>query len=250
MHKKIAVSLLLVNIFLVIFMPISLQAEDIPWWDDNWSYRLQIEIPFDTSETIAKYQPIDTLIKFNNRCWAKNELEHSIRVIFQYKDQFIELESQIYNLDFLDNQKIRSCSIVFLIPQEANGNELYYVYYDESEKSSPNYVDHVDIEESYYRYEPISGYPLTSQYYKIFDDGYIPYAISLEGELMGYYTSQHVTKLKDQTTEVLPKNGELFAAFNFEYYYGQDLFDFSTTGQCLLSKEIIVNEICTHIELL
>lgn len=241
MHTKLTVSLLLVNLLLVTIIPLSLHAEEILWWDDNWSYRTELTIPFDTSDPLAKYQPIDTLIEFNNPCWAINEQEHSIRVIFRYKDRFIELESQIYELNFLDDTHIQYCAIVFLIPEEANGKEAYYIYYDDSEKTSPNYVDHVDIEESYYRYEPISGYPLTSQYYKIIQDGYIPYAVSLEGELMGYYTSQHVTKLKDKTTEVLPKNGELFAAFNFKYYYGQGLFDSSTTGQCLVSKEIIVN---------
>ena len=241
MHLKLMISLILVNLLLVTSVPVSLNAGELDWWDDSWTYRTKLIIPFDTNSPIAKYQPIDTIVNFDNPCWAKNEKEHSIRVIFQYKDKASELESQIYELNYVDKTHIKSCSIIFIIPNDACGNETYYIYYDNFEKPSPDYIDHVDIEESYYRYEPISGYPLTSQYYKIIQDGFIPYAISLEGEIMGYYTSQHVTKLKDGTTEVMPKNGELFAAFNFRYYYGQGLFDSSTTSQYLKSKEIIID---------
>ena len=240
MHSKILVSLLLIQ-FIVAGMPASVHAENDLWWDDEWSYRQEIIIPFDTSTDIAKYQPIDIQIEFENPCWAKNEQEHSIRVLFQLGDIFEELDSQIYTLNYLDQTHIQSCGLVFLIPEEANGEEQYYIYYDGSEKTSPKYIDHVSVEESYYRYEPISGYPLTSRYYKITQDEYIVYAVSQEGEIMGYHTSQHVTKMKDKTTEVMPKNGELFAAFHFEYYFDQGLFDYSATSQVLVSKEILID---------
>ena len=236
MHTKIVASLLLANFVLLTLMPTSLPAESVLWWDDDWSYRQKILIPFDTSTDLAKYQPIDIHIEFENRCCAKNEQQHSIRVILHKGDTFKELASQIYKLEYLDETHIQGCGLVYLIPEEANGKEQYYIYYDDSEKSDPTYVDHVSVEESYYLYEPISGYPLTSQYYKITQDEYIIYAVSQEGEVMGYHTSQHVTKLKDKTTEVMPKNGELFAAFAFEYYYDQGLFDYSATSQCLESK--------------
>lgn len=241
MHSKILVSLLLVNFVLLTLIPLPLLAENVLWWDDERSYRQEIIIPFDTSTDLAKYQPIDIQIEFENPCWAKNEQEHSIRVIFQYGDTLLELDSQIYKLEYSDETHIKSCGLVFLIPEEANGKEQYYIYYDDSEKNPPNYIDHVGVEESYYRHEPISGYPLTSQYYKITQDEYVIYAVSQEGELMGYHTSQHVTKMKDKTTEVRPKNGELFAAFHFEYFYDQGLFDYSATSQALVSKEVLVD---------
>jgi len=241
MHTKIVASLLLANFVLLTLLPVPLLAENVLWWDDDWSYRQKILIPFDTSTDSAKYQPIDIHIEFENRCWAKNEQQHSIRVILQKGDTFKELESQIYKLNYLDETHIQGCGLVYLISEEANGKEQYYVYYDDTGKSNPSYTDHVGVEESYYLYEPISGYPLTSQYYKITQDEYIIYAVSQEGEVMGYHISQHVTKLKDKTTEVMPKNGELFAAFAFEYYYDQGLFDYSATSQRLVSKEIRVD---------
>ena len=128
-------------------MPLPTPAEDVLWWDDDWSYRQEIPIPFDTSLSIAKYQPIDTFIEFENPCWAKNDQEHSLRVVLQYGENVIELDSQIYKLDFLDQTHIQGCGLVFLIPEEAHGKEQYYVYYDHSEKTAPNYVDHVSIEE-------------------------------------------------------------------------------------------------------
>ena len=86
MHSKILVSLLLVNFVLLTLIPLPLLAENVLWWDDDWSYRQEIIIPFDTSTDLAKYQPIDIQAEFENPCWTKNEQEHSIRVIFQYGD--------------------------------------------------------------------------------------------------------------------------------------------------------------------
>jgi len=103
-----------------------------------------------------------------------------------------ELESQIYDLETSTDQYVESCNIVFIIPEIADGSEEYYVYYDDTEKPKTQYEDHVSISESYYRYEPISGYPLESSYYKIEDDGIIPYIVSQEGQFMGYNTGQHV----------------------------------------------------------
>jgi hypothetical protein len=126
-----------------------------------------------------------------------------------------------------------------LIPEYADGHEKYYLYYSDSEKSPPDYNDHVQIEESYYHYEPISGYALESSYFKITDDAYCNYIVSQEGHFMGYNTGQHITKMMDKTTEIKPKNGDLIAAFDFKYSYGEDLFDYSSTSQKLVSKEII-----------
>ena len=47
--------------------------------------------------------------------------------------------------------------------------------------------------------------------------------------------------MKKGIVEVLPKNGELFAAFDFKYCYDDGLFDYSSTSQKLVSKEIFVD---------
>ena len=232
-------SLLLIAVLLIL-VPVNLSYE-ILWWNDDWSHRQEIYIPIDTNSDIAKYQPIDTRIEFDESCWAKNENKHSVRICCLNGNNWNELDSQIYNLEYIDKSHIKSCSIVFLIPGSATGDERYYVYYDDSEKPNLDYDDYVDVEESFYRYEPISGYSLESHYYKIIDEGYIIYTVAQEGQVIGYNTSQHVTKMNDKVTEVKPKNGNLFASFDFKYYFGEGLFGYSSTSQHLVSKEILVD---------
>lgn len=241
MQSKSIIYLLLVNFVLLALVPVHSLAYEELWWNDDWSFKQEVSIPIDTSTEIAKYQPIDVHIEFANSCWTKNENEHSIRVIFQNGENLKELESQIYDLEYIDDSHIKACSLVFLIPEEANGREQYYIYYDDFEKSAPNYSNHIDIEESSYFLEPIPGYSFESRFYKILEEGYVVYAVVQEGEFMEYKTSQHITKLKENTTEVLPKNGELFASFDFRYYYGQEMFDYSSTSQRLVSKEKLVD---------
>ncbi len=215
--------------------------DDFSWWNDNWSYRQELHIPIDTNHEQAKYQPIDTHIEFENICWAQSEKEHSIRVIFQNENNHVELESQIYELNYSDNTHVKSCNLVFLIPEEATGDEHYYIYYDDKEKTNPNYSDHVEIEDSYYHYEPIPGYPFESNYYKITEGESIVYAIAQGGKFMGGGIAQQVTKLKPKSTDVLPKSGELFASFDFMYYYGQELDEYSGSVDQLVSKEILLD---------
>jgi len=209
-----------------------------PLWDEDWSFMQQIDISIDTSLDAAKYQPIDFRMNFKSTCWAKNEQVHSIRVCCWDGSSWHELESQIYDLQYTNEPYISACSIVFLIPEFADGTEQYYVYYDDSETSSPNYPNHITYDESSYYYEPISGYPLVSDYYEIRDDGLISYMLSYEGKFMGYNTGQHVYKMLDGTTKLVPKNAELFAGFDFKYCYDEGLFDYSSTSQKLVSKEI------------
>ena len=241
LKSKTTFRFIIITLLLFLFIPNYSSVADSKHWDTNWSYYQEIEIPFDTSLEIARFQPIDIKVEFQNPCWAKNDLEHSIRIVCWDGKNWRELESQIYSLENSKENFLSSCNIVFLIPSFADGTEQYYIYYDDSEKHDPNYIDHVKIEDLYYRYEPISGYPLESYYYKITDDGYVPYAVSYQGELMGYNTCQHVTKLKDQSVEVLPKNGEVFAAFDFKYAYEKSLFGYSSTSQKVVSKEILVD---------
>jgi hypothetical protein len=236
--NKVILILLLLILLVFNIQIISVSSAPISW-NDEWKFFEEIQIPIDTGIQLAKYQPIDISIDFDNPCWAKNEFEHSIRVCCWNGKKWHELESQIYDLKSVSNSYISSCNIVFLIPDFADGNEIYYVYYSDSEKPSPNYIDHVQIEESYYHYEPISGYALESSYYKIIDNQYCNYIISQEGSFMGYNTCQHITKMNEKTLDIKPKNGDTIAAFDFKYSYGDDVFDYSSTSQKLISKEII-----------
>lgn len=229
----------------ILLFPTSIQLvsseDELLWRNENWSFKQEIQIPIDTGNDKAIYQPIDISFEFDDICWAKNESEHSVRVILEESDTKSELESQIYNLNFSDQDQIKSCNIVFLIPKEASGNEKYYVYYDESPKPNPNYPDYVDIQDSYYLYEPIPGYPFESNYFKIIQDEFIIYAIAQGGKFMGTGIAQQITKLKPKSTDVMPKSGELFASFDFMYYFGEELDDFSGSIDNLISKEIFVN---------
>jgi hypothetical protein len=239
--SKAALKLFLLFFIFLLILPSYSSIADDTQWDADWSYHQEIKIPFDTGLEIAQYQPIDIKVDFKNPCWAKNDLEHSIRIVCWDGSKWNELESQIYGLETIKENYISSCNVVFLIPDFADGSEIYYIYYDDSEKYPPDYIDHVEIDEKYYRYEPIPGYPLESHYYKIIDDDIIPYVVSYEGQLMGYNTCQHVTKLQEGTTEVLPKYGEVFAAFDFKYTYEKSLFGYSSTSQKVLSKEVLVD---------
>lgn len=228
-------------ILLFLLIPSNLSFADSSNWEENWSYSQEIIIPFDTSLEISKFQPVDLKIEFENPCWAKNVDEHSIRVICWNGKNFEELESQIYSLKKVNDNFITSCNMVFLIPDFADGKEKYYVYYDESEKTAPKYPKHVKIEESYYRIEPISGYALESDYYKIIDDNYLSYGVSYNGQFMSYNTCQHVMRMKQGVPDALPKNIELFAAFDFKYSYDNSLFGYSSTSQSFISKEVLID---------
>ncbi len=240
MVKKLLVSILLVNIILS-SIPLGSSANNQLWWGKEWSYTQEILVPIDTSAKNAKYQPIDVRVVFDHACWAKDESIHSIRVVYDNGGKQTEIESQIYDLEYSDDTHITLCSLVFLIPKDANGNERYYVYYDDTEKTGPNYPDHITIDESYYNYEPIPGYPYESRYYKITQNDEIVYAISQEGHSRGIGTSQQVTKLKEGATDVKPQNGEAIVSFEIWYYYGQDIKDYSSTLQKFISRKLLVD---------
>ena len=241
MSNRLILLILLANFILLTLAPVCISTDDSNWWDDDWSFRQELFIPINTSGEQAKFQPIDTRIRFGNPCWAKNEKKHSVRVVFQENENLKEIESQIYDLNYSDDSHIEACSLVFLIPEDANGNERYYVYYDEHEKSGPNYPDRVEVEASYYNYEPIPGLPFESHYYKITEDESVIYAVAQGGKFMGGGVAQQVTKLKPGATDVMPKSGELFASFDFMYFYGAGVEDYSGSIDNLISKEILVD---------
>jgi len=219
MRKRLVGIITFIIILESLLAPTSLSSDESSWWNDNWSSREEILIPINTSFQEAKFQPIDIYLEFNNSCWAKNENEHSLRVIFQDSSKFIELESQIYKLNSSDNEHITSCNLVFIIPEEANGNEKYYVYYDDEKKSNPNYADHLNLEESYFQYEPLQGFKFESYFYKIIEDGYIVYAVNKKGTYLGDSASQQITKLKKNAKEVKPSNGEQLVSLSFVYWW-------------------------------
>jgi len=232
-------SILFILFFLHIPPPSS--AETPTTWNTDWKYQHQLPLTIDTTDTIAHNQPVDIKISFNHPCYAESEKKHSVRVCCLSKGVWTELESQIYDLTCTDQRYISSCSLVFLIPEFADGTEQYYVYYNDQETEEPAYTDHVSITESQYYYEPISGYPLDSEYYKIVDTDDIPYVISQQGHFMGYNTGQHIIKMKENITEMLPQNQEIFAGFDYKYSYGKGVFDYCSTSQKLQSKEILVD---------
>jgi len=184
---------------------------------EKLEFKQEISISIDTSRTDAKFQPIDIRVKFDHSCWAKNETIHSVRIAYDDGLGLTELESQLYDLEFLDNTHISSCSLVFLIPEEANGNEKYYVLYDESETSAPQYKDHLAVEDSHYYYEPISGQKADLKYYKIIEDGFITYAIAYEGDIFGNGVSQAIAKMKPYATKMEIASMDQLANFGMLY---------------------------------
>jgi hypothetical protein len=253
MHKKKSIISIICIVFSLILVSTininSIKAFDIishetpPYlWNDDWSYNQEINIPIKTSNIYSKYQPIDLRIKFENNCWAKNESHNSIRICCWLDNNWYELESQIYNLNFSkDNIYITDCRIVFLIPDFANGYERYFIYYDDSEKPKNNYIDHIQIEDAYYYFEPITGISVEGDYYKIIEDGVIVYGIGQKGQVMNRKLSQIVIKLKPDTKEFDIMQTELLASFSFSYHQGPDDDDEVSSDQVLISKEIFVD---------
>ncbi len=236
--KMIRVSLL-IGVFLFSIVHLQVSAEQDDWWNDSWSFRQEILLDTVTSKECAANQPVDITIRFDSSCWAENETHHSVRVICQNKDGDIELESQLYDIMSSDETHITSCNIVFLIPPQTDGTERYYVYYDESPTTSPDYPDYVSIADSSYFYEPVPGYPLESHFYKISQQDTIRYVVAQEGQFLWYSTSQYVTKLQEGSTDMMPKNGEAIASFDYSYYYGAEMWQFNSTSQELITKEIL-----------
>ena len=212
-----------------------------PRWSNNWSYYQEIILPISTEDMYAIYQPIDLQIEFENPCWAKNEKEHTIRIVCWDGSIWHELESQIYDLGFDGSSHITSCSIIFLVPEFANGGERYFVYYDNSEKTSVNYHDHVSIKDAFYYYEPIIGISLEGDYYEINEDGYIIYGIGQKGKIMNRWLSQAILKMKPKSKEFSAVNSDKVAAYSFTYNNGPKDEDQSSSDQKLVSKEILVD---------
>jgi len=244
MHtKKICLSCLILFFLISSGLSITAQSQDspIPNWNSGWKYRQEIKLPISTADASAKYQPIDLHIDFTNPCWAEDEKNHSVRICCWDGSKWNELESQIYDLAFKDSYHLYRCGIIFLVPEFANGNEQYFVYYDDKEKSSSNYVDHVSIEDAYYYYEPISGVKAEGDYYKITEDGYCVYGVGQKGKVFNRYMSQAVVKMKPKSKEFSVSNSENMGSFCFTYNNGAKDEDQVSSDQVLISKEIRID---------
>jgi hypothetical protein len=247
MYKRLFGWALLANLLLVLLVPTispTHLTDETPYWNEEWSFRENIPIPIDTGNEHAKYQPIDIYFEFKDICWAADENEHSIRVCYWDGLMWHELESQIYDLTRTDGEHISSCNLVFLIPEEANGQESYYIYYDEGRKSSPDYPNYVDIVESHYRYEQIPGFPLQSSYFGILQEGEFVYAINKQGAFLGNAITQQVIKLKLGSKEIQPQSAEIGASFGFTYWWTNDwsgAWPHSSTTEKLVKHQKIVD---------
>jgi len=245
-QKIITKRFILIIVVISIILPVLTNltptlADNSRWWNHRWSYRQEIHLPIDTSLNQAKFQPIDVKIEFRHSCWAKNETVNSIRVIFQEEAKIEEIESQIYDLHYIDRDHIDACNIVFLIPKYADGKEKYYVYYSDTEAPPSSYPNHVDVKEVHYSYEYMPGYSISADYYQIEEEGFIPFIIAISGNSFEGSFSQQVTKLKSNSKEITPQNGEMLAYFDFTYCYGSNFNDYSSSYDQLVSNKILVD---------
>jgi hypothetical protein len=207
----------------------------------NYSYKQEINLPIKTDKAHAIYQPIDIIFEFSNPCWAKDEKEHSIRVLYKSGNEWHHLESQIYNLVHSDKEHIKKCGLVFLIPEIANGKEKYYVFYDENKKNRPEYVDHVSVQDAYYYYEPISGVSAEGDYYKIIEDGNIVYGVGQKGKAIYRWLSQVILKQKPGTKDFGLLNSDDLVSFGFSYNEGVEDKDEKSSDQVLVSKGVSID---------
>lgn len=222
----------------IVVMPFSISAGT----DHSvFKYREEIEIPVDTSDPNSRYYPIDLRIYFDHPCWARDEVNRSLRVFVYHEGRYIELESQIYNLNFTDSSHIRSCNVVFLIPDFADGSERYFVFYSDEETSSPYYEDHVSLKEGRFYYEPISGYKADVRYYMIEEDGYTPFLVCYDGSVTGLSFSQRVIKLKEKSRGISLNNWLLAATYALMYLDESKSTGSVSSNERFLSKKVFVD---------
>jgi len=232
---------LLIALILVEGIVIPSSSSDPPYWNKNWKYKQKIILPISTSPQKSIYQPIDIKIDFEYPCWAKNSSYNSVRVCCWQNNKWYELESQIYNLNYTDDTHIKSCGLVFLIPPIANGEEEYFIYYNDEETPYAGYKDHVSIEDRHYYFEPISGLSVEGDYYEIRDDGEIVYGVGEKGQVLNRKLSQVVIKMKPGTKKFDILNSDLLASFAFAFHRGTEETDEVSSDQKLISKDILVD---------
>lgn len=241
-HKKLIVYIILILFLLpAIAISSSSQTSSLPTWNDNWSYRQEIILPICTENEACKFQPIDIRIEFDKPCWGTDESTHSVRVLCWDGEDWNELESQIYDLEFQNPSRISKCGLVFLVPKFANGKERFFVYYGNDEKKPPNYPDHVSVKESFYYLEPISGVKAEGDYYEIREDGYCVYGVGQKGNAINRRFSQAIVKQKPKSEEFGLTSSDSVLSFVFSYHTGVEDEDEVSSDQKLVSKKILVD---------
>lgn len=200
-----------------------------------------LELPFDTSLEDAAFHPVDMRVQFDQSAWAQNETIHSVRVGFDDGSGITDIECQIYDLEYVDDSHISGCGLVFLIPEEADGSESYFVCYSGSQTDAPNFVDHVSVEDATYFYEPISGQKIDIEYYKISDDGNLVYAVCQKGELIGSGMGQVIIKMNPTSAEFETGNIEQLSSFYMAYSIDPAGETAGTMWPSEVSKSILVD---------
>ncbi|EMR73994.1 Carboxypeptidase regulatory-like domain protein [Thermoplasmatales archaeon SCGC AB-539-N05] len=240
-RKTVAYLIILLLVPSIFTMAYALSDDEPSWWNSGWRYRQEIYAPISTDGSFAIYQPIDIRIEFDYSCWAKNENRSSVRVCCWHDEEWYELESQVYDFNFKDDSHASSCSLVFLVPDIANGHERYFVYYSDHEMPSAEYQDHVSVTDDYYYYEPISGVLLEADYYKVVEDGFCVYGVAQRGVMMDMALSQTIVKLRSGSRDFTLENLDQIAAFCMSYYCGDEEKDENSTVQSLVSTDIFVD---------
>ena len=208
---------------------------------EKLAYKQEIEIPIDTGVEQAVFQPIDFRVDFSEQCYAKNEIEHSVRIGCDTGSEILELESQIYDLEHTGDTHISACSVVFLIPEDTDGKERYYVFYESEETEAANYEKHIYIEDTHYYYEPIAGQKIDYDYYKITQDEEVIYGIVQKGELLGNPVAQNVGKFKPGSKIVETYNLDQFAGFDMRYGINNEPGYYGTTWANEVTKSVLVD---------
>jgi hypothetical protein len=238
--------MLLLLIFPAASIPGSSQEDVFPFWHiewSEWSYRQELQLPIPTNDSTAHYQPIDLRITFEKPCWTENENKTSIRIGCWYKEEWYDLESQIYGIikGAGETTSINECNVVFLIPAFADGTERYFIYYTDSETPKPNYKDHVSIEDANYSSSPLPDVSAQARFYGIKEDGYCIYGVGQEGQLLDRSCAQVVVKQKKETKKFDVLGSDQIVSFAFSYYYGSKEKDESSSDQVFIDKKIFVD---------
>lgn len=203
-------------------------------------YREELEIPIDTSNPVSRNYPIDISVSFEHPCWAMDEVNRSVRVFVYHDNEYKEIESQIYDLEHIDREHIRSCRIVFLIPEFADGSERYFVLYSSRKASIPRYKDHVSVREGRFYYEPIRGYGADIRYYLIEEDGYSPFIVCYDGSVTGIRFPQRIVKLKERSSSPSSNNWLIAATFALSYVKGKGLSGVGSMER-LIERGVIID---------
>jgi len=214
-----------------------IKATDI----NDLAYKQEISIPIDLTLEEAKNQPIDVRVNFDHSCWAKDETIHSVRIGYRDGSGITEIDSQIYDLKSTGDSHIDSCSIVFLIPEETDGKEKYYVFYDGSETDGPNYIDHITWDDLPYFYEPISGQKIDIQYFKIVEDDFIVFGICQEGEVLGNGVSNALVRIKPENKIFDTTTIDQLIPFYMSYTIDHEMEYTGSSWASSVSKSVMVD---------